>query len=114
MKENKSFYTLIVGSLFSALLAGSCCLAPLLFLLFGVSVGSLSFLQILAPYQLYFSLGATLVILYLWYDYFKSKKEIKTCSRLLCKNHKLYLGLGTLFVGILLTYPYWVNIILEL
>lgn len=113
MKENKSFYTLMFGSLFSALLAGSCCLAPLLFLLFGASVGSLSFLQALAPYQFYFSLIAVLVILYLWYDYFKVKKDAKACASSLCKNYKTYLRLGTLFVGILLTYPYWVNYILE-
>ena len=113
MKENKSFYTLIIGSLLSAILAGSCCLAPLFFLLFGVSVGSLSFLQVFAPFQLYFALASVLVILYLWYNYFKSKKAIQSCNSSLCKHHKLYLGLGTLFVGILVTYPYWVHYILE-
>jgi len=113
MKNNKSFYTLVVGALGSAVLAGSCCLAPLLFLLFGVSVSSLSFLQIFAPYQLYFSLLATVVVLYLWYDYFHVKQNVTSCSESLCKNYRLYLSLGTLFVVILLTYPYWVNYILE-
>ena len=52
-KKDRSFYALFIGSLISALLASTCCLAPLLFLIFGVSMGSLSFLQIFAPYNMY-------------------------------------------------------------
>jgi len=113
MKEDKSFYTLITGAFISAILAASCCLAPLLFLIFGVSVSSLSFLQIFAPYQAYFSIASAGMILYLWYDYFKLQKKSTTCSGTLCKNYQLYLVLGTLFVLVLLTYPYWVNYLWE-
>ncbi len=73
--NDKKFYTVIVGSLISAILASSCCLAPLLFLLFGVSMGSLTFLQIFAPYKIYFTLLAILLMIYLWYDYAKKKKK---------------------------------------
>jgi TusA-related sulfurtransferase len=111
--SDKSFYTLIVGSLVSAFLASTCCLAPFLFLVFGVSMSSLSFLSIFAPYQMYFSLIAVLIIIYLWYSYFKRVKTQFVCATSLCKNYKLYLSLGTIFVLILITYPYWVNYILE-
>ena len=109
-KEDRSFYALIIGSIVSAILASTCCLAPLLFLLFGVSVGSLSFLKLFAPYHNYFSLFAIIVILYLWYDYLKKKRLV--CDTPLCKNYRLYLILGTIFVSILTTYPYWVTYLL--
>lgn len=113
IKKDRSFYTLIAGSIISAILASTCCLAPLLFLIFGVSMGSLSFLQVFAPYHVYFSLVAILIIAYLWFDYFRRTKERLVCATQLCKNYKLYLSLGTLFVAILITYPYWANYILE-
>ena len=109
-KEDRSFYSLIIGSIVSAILASTCCLAPLLFLLFGVSVGSLSFLKVFAPYHNYFSLFAIITILYLWYDYLKKKRLV--CDTPLCKNYRLYLILGTVFVSILTTYPYWVTYLL--
>jgi len=112
-RKDRSFYFLITSSLISAVLASTCCLAPLLFLIFGVGMGSFSFLQIFAPYHLYFSLFALIIIIYLWYDYVKRKKEKMVCATPLCRNYKLYLNLGTLFVAILVTYPYWVNYILE-
>ena len=113
-KSDKSFFALIIGSIISALLAGSCCLAPLLFLIFGVSMSSLSFLQIFAPFQLYFSIFALLVVSYLWYNYFQRVKNQFVCATSLCKNYKLYLSIGTFFVLLFSTYPYWVNYILEL
>jgi len=111
--SDKSFFTLIIGSIVSAFLATACCLAPFLFLVFGVSVSSLSFLQALSPFQPYFSLLAVGVILYLWYNYFQRVKKQFVCSTTLCKNYKLYLGIGTIFVLVFSTYPYWVNYILE-
>ena len=111
--SDKSFFTLIIGSIVSAFLATACCLAPFLFLVFGVSVSSLSFLQALSPFQPYFSLLAVGVILYLWYNYFQRVKKQFVCSTNLCKNYKLYLGIGTIFVLVFSTYPYWVNYILE-
>ncbi len=112
-KEDKKFYTIIFGSIISAILASTCCLAPLLFLLFGVSMGSLTFLQIFAPYHTYFSIIAFCLIAYLWYDYFKKRRNAPVCTTLLCKNYKLYLILGSLFVTIMITYPYWAVFILE-
>lgn len=112
-KSDKSFYTLIFGSIISAILASSCCLAPLLFLIFGVSMGYLSFLQIFAPYHVYFSIFAIVLILYLWIDYFRKTNKRLVCATPLCKNYKLYLILGSVFVAILTSYPYWANYLLE-
>ena len=112
-KEDKKFYAIIFSSIVSAILASTCCLAPLLFLLFGVSMGSLTFLQIFAPYHTYFSIIAFCLIAYLWYDYFKKRKNNLVCATPLCKNYKLYLILGSFFVLVMITYPYWAGYILE-
>ncbi len=107
-KEEKSFWTLIIGASVTAILASTCCLAPLLFLLFGVSVGSLSFLQFFAPYKIYFTIAAVVIISYLWGNYFFVLRKKHVCEGSICKNYLKYLTLGTIFVVIMLTYPYWV------
>ena len=104
----KSFWALIITSLVAAFLASTCCLAPLLFLLFGISATSLSFLKIFVPYHIYFVLAAFILILYLWYRYFKLKSTRTYCSKNLCRYHLHYLIFGTLLIGILLTYQYWI------
>ena len=112
-KSDRSFVALFIGSMVSALLASTCCLAPFLFLVFGVSMSSLSFLQIFAPYTNYFSFFALAVISYLWIDYFKHRKEKLVCETWLSKNYKKLLNVGTILIVILVTYPYWVNYLLE-
>ncbi len=111
--RHKSFVSIIVGSIISGLFASTCCLAPFLFLVFGVSVSSLSFLQIFAPYTVYFSLLSIGLMLYLWYDYLKHTKEKLHCETWLSKNYKMLLNVGSILVIILITYPYWVNYLLE-
>jgi len=112
-KSDKSFVAIIVGSLISAVLASTCCLAPFLFLVFGVSMSSLSFLQVFAPYSAYFSLFSVLLIAYLWYDYLRHRKDKLLCETWLSQNYKMLLIFGTVFVAVFITYPYWVNYILE-
>ncbi len=112
-QEAKRFYSLLFGGIVSAILASTCCLAPLLFLLFGVSVGSLSFLQWFAPYHNYFSIGAISVVGWLWFDWFRGRKERIACATSLCKNYTLYLTLGTIFVAIMVTYPLWVGYLFD-
>ena len=111
--NNKSFVAIIIGSIVSALLASTCCLAPFLFLVFGVSMSSLSFLQFFAPYSIYFTIFSVILIIYLWYDYLKHRKEKLVCETWLSKNYKTLLNIGTVFVLIFITYPYWVNYLLE-
>ncbi len=112
-EEKKPLIALLIGGIISALLASTCCLAPFLFLVFGVSMSSLSFLQIFAPYHNYFTLFALLLTLYLWFDYLKNRKKKLLCETWLSKNYKNLLVGGTFLVAILTTYPYWANYILE-
>lgn len=111
-KKEKQFYALITGAVISAFLASTCCLAPLLFLLFGVSVSSLSFLQVFAPYHNYFSFFALLLTGYLWVAYFR-KREKTSCTTKLCRYHLHYLLGGTLLTVLFVSYPYWVTYLLE-
>ena len=112
-QRERSFYALLFGGIVSAILASTCCLGPLLFLLFGVSVGSLSFLRAFAPYHLYFSVAAVAVVGYLWFDWWRGRKERIACATTLCKNYTLYLSLGTLFLLIMLSYPWWAAMLLS-
>lgn len=57
-KENLSS----LGSITAALLAASCCIGPLIFIIFGTSVGFLSRLTVLSPYRPYM-LGAAFIML---------------------------------------------------
>jgi TusA-related sulfurtransferase len=108
IKSQKSFWALIAGSIVTAILASTCCIGPLLFLLFGVSASSLGFLKILAPYHNIFSLIAIGVIGYLWYYYFKVIRNMIVCQGWICKYYLQYLIVGTILVAILLSYQYWV------
>lgn len=72
---------LAAGGLISALLASSCCIAPLVLLTLGVSGAWMSNLTALAPYQGYF-IGATLLFLGagFWTVYSKSQKACEDGS----------------------------------
>jgi len=69
------------GGLIGAILASSCCIAPLLLLTLGVSGAWMGNLAALAPYQGYF-IAAILVFLGAgyWYVYFKPKKACEDDS----------------------------------
>jgi mercuric ion transport protein len=69
------------GGLIGAILASSCCIAPLLLLTLGVSGAWMGNLTALAPYQGYF-LTATVGFLAAgyWYVYFKPKKACEDDS----------------------------------
>ncbi len=108
-QDAKRFYSLLLGGIISAILASTCCLAPLLFLLFGVSVGSLSFLQYFSPYHNYFSVGAIGIVGWLWFDWYSKRKDKVACATSLCKNYTLYLSIGTIFVIVMVSYPLWVG-----
>ena len=64
------------GGVIGALLASTCCIAPLLLMTLGVSGAWMGNLTALAPYQFYF-IAATLIFLGAgyWYVYWKPKKD---------------------------------------
>ena len=55
-----------LGALLSGVLALSCCGSALLFLLFGVSIASFGFLDLLAPYQPWFQGFSVFLLLLAW------------------------------------------------
>ena len=59
----------IVGGI-ASLLATSCCIAPTLFVVFGVSVGGLSSLRVLEPYKPIFLLVGYLAVGYSLYRFY--------------------------------------------
>lgn len=92
----------LLGAFLSALLATSCCMPALLFLLFGVSFGFLSFLEYLSPFRIPLSL-LSLAILYLSW-------RSQRCSVFTCKLQKrnLYVWIYGLVLGaivFILLYP---------
>lgn len=72
----------ILGSILAAavfaIFSMSCCLAPLLFILFGISASSLSFLAFLAPYRGIFTAITLLSLVYGFWKLYVSKKPF--CS----------------------------------
>lgn len=69
------------GGVIGAVLASSCCIAPLLLITLGLSGAWMGSLTVLAPYQEYF-IAATLVFLGLgfWHVYWKPKKACEDGS----------------------------------
>lgn len=66
-----------LGALLSGLLALSCCGSALLFLLFGISMASVGFLDVLAPYQRWFQGLSILLLLLAWARLYRRR----TCVR---------------------------------
>lgn len=103
------------GGLLGAVLASSCCIAPLLLLTLGVSGAWMSNLTALAPYQGYF-IAATLAFLAAgyWHVYFKPRKACEDGSY--CESPqsdrvvKVVLWVATVLVALALG----VNLILPL
>ena len=62
----REFLGSLVGT-FASLLAASCCVVPTLFVVFGVSAGSLSFLSALEPYRWFFLTVAYIAVGYSFY-----------------------------------------------
>ena len=103
---------LAVGGLAGALLASTCCVAPLVLLTLGISGAWIGNLTALAPYQGYFTAG-TLILLAtgFWIVYWKPRKA---CAKgTYCANPasdriiKIALWSATALIGIALTVDWW-------
>lgn len=109
--ESRSRIT-AAGSLVAAMLASSCCIAPLLLVTLGVSGVWIGNLKALEAYQPIFLL-ITVVFLAIgfWQVYFKSKpvcSDGKACARPI-SNHvvKAVLWVATALVALSMTIDYW-------
>lgn len=98
-----------------AILASSCCILPLVFLMLGVSGAWIGNLTVLEPYKDYFAV-ITLVFLGLgfWHVYFKPRQE---CEEGYCATPKsdrvikTILWVSTALVLLALTVDFWAPIL---
>ncbi len=107
------------GALGLSVLIASCCIGPTLFLLFGVSVGSLGAFSVLEPYQPIF-IGAGLVALGFAGDrIFRTSPTGEECADDACApdsrtrrfTRRFFIVAVVLFMGAA-AYPYLLNALL--
>lgn len=89
------------AALLSGLLALSCCGSALLFLLFGVSMASFGFLDVLAPYQLWFELLSIAFLLLAWTRLYRRRACVRNSRRSVWT-----LSLISVVLVVLLSVPY--------
>ncbi|MCX5589689.1 hypothetical protein [Alcaligenes endophyticus] len=100
------------GAMLAALGAGLCCLAPLLYLLFGVSAAALSSLSRLSWLQIPMSLLAFCFLGIGYYRLYLSKRPV--CTRIGSLNGQRFLYWAVLgMVVLLLSYPFTLPLLLE-
>jgi copper chaperone CopZ len=105
---------LLGAGVLTAVAASLCCITPVLAIVAGSSgiVASFSWLEPIRPYLI----GLTVIVLgFAWYQKLKTKKEIE-CD---CEEEKpkfvqsnWFLGIVTGFAVIMLTFPYYSNILI--
>lgn len=98
-KENMT----ILGAMVVSILSTMCCVPALIFLVFGISTASLSFLSSFEIVRI--PLGMISVVLFGFWIYFKNKKMVCDCQKI--ARFKLAVLSGSLFMTILvlLFYP---------
>jgi len=90
-----------LGALLSGVLALSCCGSALLFLLFGVSMASFGFLDLLAPYQIWFQLTSLVLLTLAWIRLYRRRACLRNS-----KSSLWILGGISLCLLVLLALPY--------
>lgn len=101
------------GGLIGAVLASTCCIAPLLLITLGVSGAWMGNLTVLAPYQGYF-IAATLGFLGagFWYVYWKPKKACEAGSYCASPTSDRVIKIALWIAAALVTLVLGVNFIL--
>ena len=99
----------LLTALLSAFAATVCCLPPLLFVLFGISFGFLSFLEVLTPFRIPLSLLSLFVLWLSWRSY---AHHTFTCNP---QKKKRYVWFYSIVLGLIiaiLLYPEWANLLI--
>lgn len=106
---------LAVGGAFGAsLLVGACCLAPMLFLVFGVSVGGLGMLTRLEPYRpIFMAVGAGALVYAAWRAWQPVPSDSATCAEGSCaprsarrRRTRRLVTFAVILYGLATAYPY--------
>lgn len=105
---NKKIIAIISGTIAASL----CCITPVLALLAGSASFASSF-SWLAPYHNYLVAFTLLVLAYAWYDKVKLSNDITCCDNNNFFSGKFFLGLVTVFVLVMLSFPLWGNKVFE-
>ncbi len=107
------------GAIGLSVLIASCCIAPTLFLVFGVSIGALGALSALEPYQPYFIGAGVLALGFAGHQIFRSADIEADCGNDACvpdsRSRRLTRRLffvAVAFFGLAIAYPYVLNIVL--
>lgn len=107
------------GAIGLSVLIASCCIAPTLFLLFGVSVGALGTFSALEPYQPYFIGAGVLALGFAGHQIFRSADIEANCGDDACgpDSRSRQLTRRFFFLAVVLfmsaaSYPYVLNALL--
>ena len=107
------------GAIGLSVLIASCCIAPTLFLVFGVSIGALGTLSALEPYQPYFIGAGILALGFAGHQIFRSSDIEGDCGNDACApdsrtrrfTRRFFIVAVVLFMGAA-AYPYVLNALL--
>ena len=107
------------GAIGLSILIASCCIAPTLFLVFGVSIGMLGALSSLAPYQPYFVGAGVLALGFAGHQIFRSADIDTNCEDGTCApdsgsrrfTRRLFF-VAIAFFAASIAYPYFLNTVL--
>jgi copper chaperone CopZ len=109
----KSENKLIGTGLLTAITASLCCITPVLALIAGTS-GIASVFSWIEPFRPYLIVLTVLVLGFAWYQKLKPRKEIdcecETDEKPKFMQSKIFLGSVTVFVFIMLAFPYYSEI----
>lgn len=100
----------VLTALCTAILATTCCLPPLLFLLFGISFGFLSFAEFLTPFRIPLSLFSLFILWLSWRTY---RHQRFTCNLQKRKRYLWFYGIVLGAILVILLYPEGALLFLE-
>ena len=108
------------GAIGASILIASCCFAPAMFLLFGVSAGALGALSALEPYRPIFIAAGGLALVYAGIRIFRRTPTVPStdCGEDACgpdgsarrRTRRLFSVALVVFV-IAISYPYWIAVL---
>ena len=106
MKKHLGILSSLTASIFLALCSLSCCIAPLLFVLFGVTLLFAEYLSYLAPFRWLFVLLAIASLSYAFWRIFLPKKPVCCDSTLNTKTQKILFVIFAILSALMIVYPF--------